>query len=70
VDLDLSVETLQPNDVFLFCSNGLSDVLERHEIGQTLSRATSLEHACDLLVDAAAAVGAGDDVTVALVRPR
>jgi protein phosphatase len=66
---DLSVEALQPEDAFLFCSNGLSDMLERHRIGEVLSRATSLEHGCELLVQTALAAGADDDVTVLLVQP-
>jgi protein phosphatase len=66
---DIVTESLMPEDLFLLCSNGLSDVLERHEIGALLARATCLDEACELLAIRAVEVGADDDVTVLLVRP-
>ena len=64
---DVHVEAVAERDVLLFCSNGLSDVLERHAMAEVLLGADSLEVACDRLVEAVA--GADDDVTVVLVRP-
>jgi PPM family protein phosphatase len=63
------VEPLASGDVFLLCSDGLSDVLERHKMAEVLARTSDLDHACKALVDAALAAGAEDDVTVVLVRP-
>lgn len=66
---DLVTERLSAQDVFLLCSNGLSDVLERHQMAEVMARASSIEDACNLLVEAAVAAGADDDVTAVLVQP-
>lgn len=69
VEPALCVEPLASGDVFLLCSDGLSDVLARHQMAEVLARTTDLEHACRTLVDTALAAGAEDDVTVVLVQP-
>lgn len=66
---DLWVQPASAEDLFLFCSNGLSDVLERSRIGELLLDCESLESACDRLISAARSAGAEDDVTVVLARP-
>lgn len=64
---DVYVEAVDEDDVLLFCSNGLSDVLERYVMAEVLLASERLEVACERLIDAAA--GADDDVTVVLARP-
>jgi serine/threonine protein phosphatase PrpC len=51
----------------LFCSNGLSDALERHAMAEILLDADNLEVACDRVLEAT--TDADDDVTVVLVQP-
>jgi serine/threonine protein phosphatase PrpC len=66
---DVSVEPLWPQDLFLLCSNGLSDVLDGHRIAELMLSCQTLEEACERLVATAIEAGADDDVTAVLVRP-
>lgn len=69
VSPDVRVESLIPEDLFLLCSNGLSDVLEPRQLDQALAGASGLDDACERLVSAAVELGSEDDITVALVQP-
>jgi PPM family protein phosphatase len=64
---DVHVEAIAEGDVLLFCSNGLSDALERHAMAEILLDADNLEVACDRVLEAT--TDADDDVTVVLVQP-
>lgn len=64
---DVHVEAVAEDDLLLFCSNGLSDAIERHAMAEILLGAESLDIACERLISAAS--GADDDVTVVLARP-
>lgn len=65
----ITVEPLVPDDVFLLCSNGLSNVLSRERMAELLVQCDTLDEACDSLVRAALDAGAEDDVTIVLVQP-
>jgi protein phosphatase len=58
---------VQPGDVFLLCSDGLSGQVTDHEIGAVASALPPAE-ACRLLVDLANLRGGPDNVTVLIVR--
>jgi protein phosphatase len=69
---DLSVEvhehTVEQGDVYVFCSDGLNDMLTDEEIAGILLRGTTaLEDACANLVNAATEAGGTDNISVALV---
>lgn len=55
-------------DVFLLCSDGLSEVLDHARIAELL--AAPAEAACCALVDAAYAAGSRDNITAVVVRVR
>jgi len=55
-------------DVFLLCSDGLSEVLDPAHIAQLL--AASAETACRALVEAAYAAGSRDNISAVVVRVR
>ena len=57
-----------PGDVFLLCSDGLSDMLDDAAIGQVLQTHESLETSSRALVDAANDAGGKDNISVVLVR--
>jgi len=67
---DLAVDIIRgktrPGDIFLLCSDGLSDMLEDPEIHKALLLPLDLEHKADRLIDLAKAAGGRDNVTVAL----
>lgn len=61
---------LADDDTVLLCTNGLTDMVSDTDIANTLaSRRTAVEQ-CDLLVDAAVAAGATDNLTVVLLNYR
>jgi serine/threonine protein phosphatase PrpC len=59
-------QEIAAGDVFLLCSDGLSEVLEAEQIAALL--AAPAEAACRALVDAAFAAGSRDNISVVVVR--
>jgi len=68
ITVDITIEDLRPGDVYLLCSDGLSDMVEDHEMLEVVINNPSLELACLNLVDLANERGGIDNITVALVR--
>lgn len=69
VEPEISFVTIQPGDVFVFCSDGLTDPLSDAEILQiVLDNQADLESACRALVDAANEAGGPDNITVVLAQ--
>jgi len=72
VEAELAVEVhehaVERGDVYLFCSDGLNDMLDDEEIAQVLLQAAgTLADAGAALIDAANAAGGADNISVALV---
>lgn len=71
VELDIAEHAVQAGDLYLLCSDGLTDML-RHEGMQHLLRAaqddTSLEQLAQSLVNGANEAGGRDNISVILVR--
>src|SRR5207249_1052671 len=57
-------------DLYLMCSDGLSDMLDDETIAQVLTSNDSLEEAGAALIDAANDAGGKDNIAVILVRQR
>jgi serine/threonine protein phosphatase PrpC len=68
VTIDITVEDLVPGDTYLLCSDGLSDLVEEHEMLAIVDGALSLPQACMTMVDLANHRGGIDNITVALGR--
>ncbi len=70
VDADISPVAARAGDLYLLCSDGLTDVTDDGELADILSAARSapLDGGCRLLIDAALARQSRDNVTVVLVR--
>jgi protein phosphatase len=66
-DLEERSGELEPNDVFLLCSDGLTGHLSDEEIGH-FAATRRPQDACDALVQATLERGASDNVTVIIVR--
>lgn len=63
---EVQCDLLRSGDVYLLCSDGLSEVLEPPEIAAML--ALPAEAACRALVDAAYAAGSRDNISAIVVR--
>jgi len=71
VDIDLIEHEIQPGDVFLLCSDGLSDLVPDEEISAILNKhAGSLNEAATELVATANARGGKDNISVILMTMR
>jgi serine/threonine protein phosphatase PrpC len=70
IDPTVSVEPMQPGDVYLLCSDGLWGTVPDETIATIVrSRAaTDIEGACQLLIDAANEAGGPDNISAILVR--
>lgn len=70
VDPEISVHTIDPGDIYLLCSDGLTGMVSDGNIQEILlqSGANGLDHACERLVGMANDMGGNDNITVVLSR--
>ena len=69
LDVEIHAHQMLPGDVYLLCSDGLSDMVNDAEMcGILLGENASLDDACRALVDQANAHGGHDNISVVLVR--
>ncbi len=70
VMLELHLHEVQPGDLFLFCSDGLSDMLEDDAVCQLLLNHPSLPEAAQALIDGANDMGGRDNIALVLARAK
>jgi protein phosphatase len=70
VKVDVIVDTPLPNDVYLFCTDGLNKMVEDDQIRRVLQQEGDLSRTVTTLLAAANAKGGRDNTTVILVRVR
>ncbi len=68
IQVDLLEETLQPNDVLLLCTDGLSGMLEDEVIREILLSDSELPRRADELIKQAKRRGGLDNITVILLE--
>lgn len=72
VDADTHMEInefqVEPQDLFLLCSDGLTDMVEDHELHLLATAPLSLEEKAALMIDTANALGGRDNISVLLVQ--
>lgn len=69
VAVDLIEEHLEPGDIVLICSDGLTDMVDENTMRLTLTEfADNLDEAARMLVSTANERGGKDNITVALAR--
>jgi protein phosphatase len=59
---------LEPGDVLLLCSDGLTKHVSDERISELLGTSPTAEAACQALVDAAMEGGGSDNITVVAAR--
>jgi protein phosphatase len=70
VEIDLREERIQIGDLYLLCSDGLTNMLPDARIEEILSSKSSLHSMADTLVKEANENGGRDNISCLLVRPR
>ena len=69
IDVEITVHAVQADDLYLLCSDGLTDMLTPDEIAAILQRHQSdLTRSCRVLVDCANAEGGKDNCSVVLFK--
>lgn len=68
VKVDLSHQPLRRGDVLVICSDGLSGLVRREEIGEMVTRHPDLAEVCGRLIDLANERGGPDNITVIAAR--
>ena len=69
VNIDIHHEDLQEEDLFLLCTDGLTDFVDEPQIAEVLeAHRTDLPAACDVLVEMANTAAGADNVTVGIAR--
>ncbi len=68
VEIDVTMESPLPGDIYLLCSDGLSRMVQNEEMQATLESAPTLEEATKVLIDKANQGGGRDNITIILVR--
>jgi serine/threonine protein phosphatase PrpC len=68
--LETHLHDVLPGDLYLLCSDGLSDMLDDESIGQLLQASDALSEVAAALVDAANDAGGKDNISVVLARVR
>jgi serine/threonine protein phosphatase PrpC len=68
VMLEINEHMVEPGDLYLMCSDGLSDMVRDAEIAEILEMPAPLEQRAKGLIDAANARGGRDNITVLLVQ--
>jgi protein phosphatase len=68
VRVDLSQQSLRRGDMLIMCSDGLSGLVKRDEIGEVAGRVQQLPDLCSALIDLANSRGGPDNITVIAAR--
>lgn len=66
--LEVNEHRVEPGDVYLMCSDGLSDMVDNDNIAQLLATEVPLEQKVTQLIEAANANGGRDNISVLLVQ--
>jgi PPM family protein phosphatase len=67
INIDVKIDTIDNEDVYLFCSDGLTDMLSDLQIRSVLLSGDSLQQKVDTLIAAACTAGGRDNISVVLV---
>ncbi len=62
------ISNIEDQDIYLLCSDGLTDMLEEDEITAVLAAEKNITNAAKMLIEKANLAGGEDNITVVLVR--
>ncbi len=67
VDVEIHEVAREQGDIYMMCSDGLSDIVSDAKICQAINQAPNLQEACNSLISLALQAGGKDNVTVVCV---
>lgn len=65
---EIAVATHELGDLYLLCTDGLSDVLSIQEIEKIINRSSDLEASCKSLIERAKIKGSCDNITLLIIQ--
>ncbi|HNZ52857.1 MAG TPA: serine/threonine-protein phosphatase, partial [bacterium] len=65
--VDIMKRDAKPGEIYIICSDGLSDMVPDKDIEEIMNRGLSLEETAGVLIDQANANGGKDNITLILV---
>ena len=68
VEVDAAFEPVDPDDLYIFCSDGLTDMVSDNQLAELLRQDKNVERLCKRLVEQANENGGADNITVILAR--
>ncbi|HRI69729.1 MAG TPA: Stp1/IreP family PP2C-type Ser/Thr phosphatase [Polyangium sp.] len=68
VKVDIQSVHVEPEDIFLLCSDGLTGMINNDQILEVFSLTNDLDEACELLIAMANEAGGTDNISALLVR--
>lgn len=68
VEVDVHFEDVRAGDLFLFCTDGLTDMIRDNRLEEMLAEEDDIEALCKKLVEVANANGGDDNVTLILAK--
>lgn len=68
VEVDVTFGEVEPGDLFILCSDGLTDMVPDRQVVEILKNNDDLDDLCQELVDRANENGGADNITVILAR--
>ena len=68
VKVDMRTEKMEPGDIYLLCSDGLSGMVNDGDLGDVLGMSEQVSDACEVLVAMANDAGGTDNISALVVR--
>jgi len=68
VEPDISIATLEANDVYFLCSDGLTDFVSDQELTDILTEHTCIKTASRRMIETAKNKGGSDNITVLMIK--
>ena len=68
VEVDVTFREVEPDDLFILCSDGLTDMVPDRQLHELLKTSDDLDEVCKVLVEKANENGGADNITVILAR--
>jgi len=67
VDPEISFCPYVSGDIYMLCSDGLSDVVSKDDLQKILRNSSSMERAAKKMIESAKKMGSGDNITVLII---
>ncbi len=68
IDIDIDIVEINTNDIFILCSDGLTNMIDESEIQEIFEKNENIKHACELAIESAIEKGGKDNITVIGIR--